>query len=245
MRADNDDRLRRDRDVTRIAARLDDDDGDDGDDDDDDDASCGMTEDDAAVNRGDGEAMTMCADAQAAEQKPHATTARVDEGASFARAREVMTRMLGLNSEDDTELGGCGVDGVGDADEANASLKIEARDEDNATATTNGDGDEGDEGALTQRDVVERRLKRARELRTLYRDQYWRLLEELRAKHRRFVLKHGHDGSRDAGAAVNDARERAGYARVCAVEECERCPRALTRHCFKHIALDDAQVLYR
>ena len=156
-----------------------------------------------------------------------------------------MTRIFWLVSEDHPELGGCGGDGVGDAAEANASVKIEARDEENATATTTGDGDEDDEGALTQRRGVERRLKRARELRALYRDQYWRLLEELRAKQRRFALKHGHDGSRDAGAAVNDARERAGYARVCAVEECERCPMALTSHCFKHIALDDAQVLYR
>ena len=80
--------------MTRIATRLDDDDDDGGGGDD---TTCGMTEDDAAVNRGDGEAMTMDDGAQAAEQKPHASTARVDEGASFARAREVMTRILWLD----------------------------------------------------------------------------------------------------------------------------------------------------
>ena len=78
----------------------------------------------------------------------------------------------------------------------------------------------------------------------MYRDQYWRLLEELRKKHRRFELRRGHGGSRDAAEEAEAARALEGTTSVCREPSCEARSMPCVSYCFAHIALDETQKLY-
>ncbi|OUS49576.1 hypothetical protein BE221DRAFT_188874 [Ostreococcus tauri] len=83
-----------------------------------------------------------------------------------------------------------------------------------------------------------------KELRKMYRDQYWRLLDALRTKHRRFEVRRGHAGSRDAEEKANARREAAGEAAACGEDGCDERPMACAKFCFRHILKDETQILY-
>ncbi|GJP69457.1 hypothetical protein CLOP_g470, partial [Closterium sp. NIES-67] len=51
-------------------------------------------------------------------------------------------------------------------------------------------------------EVVQRRLNRLRKLMAVYRGQYWALLEELRAKYRRFYMRTGQSGWKQSAPAA-------------------------------------------
>jgi len=161
--------------------------------------------------------------------------------------RRATTRAYALASESESECAddGSASEASGDSHDGDEMNEREGEGE------GEGEGEWGDGGegggrtrTTTQRALVARRLKRARDLRLAYEEQYWVLLEKLRAKHGRFALRRGHDGSRVGGEKANEERDRAGLSRACVVEDCERCPMALTNYCFKHIARDEKQVLY-
>jgi hypothetical protein len=83
-----------------------------------------------------------------------------------------------------------------------------------------------------------------KELKRLYQDQYWRLLEDLRRRHYRFQLRHGHGGRKEEGAAAAAEREKAGLAAQCACDDCDAKPVPLSDYCFAHILKDPKQMLY-
>mmetsp|Transcript_27760 Transcript_27760/g.44498 ORF Transcript_27760/g.44498 Transcript_27760/m.44498 type:complete len:150 (-) Transcript_27760:123-572(-) len=97
---------------------------------------------------------------------------------------------------------------------------------------------------VPQEDLIRRRLRRMKELHALYKDQYWRLLEDLRRRHYRYTLRNGHGGRKDEAAAAAQERDRAGLPLTCACAGCEAKPMPLSHHCFTHILLDPQQVLY-
>lgn len=178
----------------------------------------------------------------AAEEKPTgATGAANDEGGAPASGpvsserdvalRGMMRVKLGLDVGTD---GGFASEGDGDTE---ALKPKEEEEEEEATTTT--------ASTTTQRQLVERRLKRMRELRALYRDQYFVLLEELRRKHRRFELERGHGGSREAESEASLARETLGLPKACVVDGCNARPMPCAHHCFAHITLDGEQKLYQ
>lgn len=119
--------------------------------------------------------------------------------------------------------------------------------------------------SLSRLELVRRRLGRTREALAAATRVQWRLLERLREHHRRFVLRHGHVGTKDGAAAVAAARLAAGGGPdVCAAGRggqqsalappvagatgasgpCTCRPLPLSRFCLRHILLDPAQVLY-
>ena len=125
--------------------------------------------------------------------------------------------------------------------------------ESDAPASDAGEGDAGvdaleageeEEDATTQRALVERRLRKMKALRKMYRDQYWRLLDALRTKHRRFEVRRGHAGSRDAEEKANARREAAGEAAACGEDGCDERPMPCAKFCFRHILKDETQILY-
>ena len=109
---------------------------------------------------------------------------------------------------------------------------------------TEGDPEGGAESEVSRAQLVRRRLARMRELHGLYRDQYWRLLETLRRRHRRFALRNGHGGRKEDGLAETAAREKMGLPAQCEREGCEERPVPLAKHCFAHILDDPDQKLY-
>ena len=98
------------------------------------------------------------------------------------------------------------------------------------------------EQTLSRLEVVRRRLARTREALRAYSRVQWRLLQRLREHHRRFFLRHGHAGTKEAAAAQTQAKEEAGLPSVCA--SCGSLPLPLARHCLAHILQDTQQVLY-
>ena len=180
-----------------------------------------------------------------AEEKPTTTTttttttgAANEEGDEPAREPVSSERDVALRGLMRVRLGlepgnNGGFASEGDGDTEALKPKDEGGEEERATAT------------MTQRQLVERRLKRMRELRALYRNQYFVLLEELRRKHRRFELERGHGGSREAESEASLARETLGLPKACVVDGCNARPMPCAHHCFTHITLDKEQKLYR
>jgi hypothetical protein len=179
----------------------------------------------------------------AAEEKPMgATGAANDEGDAPASGPVSSERDVALRGMMRVKLGlDVGTDGgfasEGDGDTEALKPKEEEEEEEEAATTT--------ASTTTQRQLVERRLKRMRELRALYRDQYFVLLEELRRKHRRFELERGHGGSREAESEASLARETLGLPKACVVDGCNARPMPCAHHCFAHITLDGEQKLYQ
>ena len=159
-----------------------------------------------------------------------ARRARVDDGSNPA---------LELAIETDDEL------------EAEELLRAEGAGADDLDDLGRGEGNEegGDAataaaGLLPQEELIRRRLRRMKELKSLYLDQYWRLLEDLRRRHYRYTLRNGHGGRKEEAAAAAQERERAGLPGTCASEGCDAKPMPLSSHCFAHICADPKQVLY-
>lgn len=152
--------------------------------------------------------------------------------------RERLARRLGLDVGTSTRGAAAAVSDV-DADEQDG--------EETSLGADDGDADPSNE--TTQRELVERRLRRMRDLRAAYRERYARLLDDLEREHRVFEIRRGHAGSREAEAAVIEARvaddgEAIGRATQCAVEECDGAPLPCATFCFRHVTRCERQKLY-
>uniref|UniRef100_A0A7S0IF37 KAT8 regulatory NSL complex subunit 2 n=1 Tax=Micromonas pusilla TaxID=38833 RepID=A0A7S0IF37_MICPS len=121
---------------------------------------------------------------------------------------------------------------------------VDAAETDGATDEADAERDEDDGRVVPQEALIRRRIRRMKELKRLYQDQYWRLLEDLRRKHYRFQLRNGHGGRKDEAAAAAQEREKAGMAAQCACDDCDAKPVPLSAYCFAHILMDAEQVLY-
>lgn len=157
-----------------------------------------------------------------------ARRARIDDGSNAAVE-------LAIDSDDDATLGS---DDLEDEIDTDAGAE-----EDSARAESSKDPTVG---VLPQEALIRRRLGRMKELNALYEDQYWRLLEDLRKRHYRFSLRHGHGGRKNDAAAETAAREKTGAAQLseCETAGCGERPMPLTTYCFAHILSDPKQVLY-
>lgn len=146
---------------------------------------------------------------------------------------------------------------IDDGSYAALELAIETDDELEADEMLLAEGADDDEGGvggagvdasaaalLPQEELIRRRLRRMKELHSLYKDQYWRLLEELRRRHYRFSLRNGHGGRKEEAAAAALERDRAGLPVTCACGGCDAKPMPLSHYCFAHICQDPKQVLY-
>ena len=152
----------------------------------------------------------------------------LDVGTSTRGAAAPPPRAGGDAGGDDQEIGLGGVDG--DVNPSNEG----------ATNASN---------EMTQRELVERRLRRMRDLRAAYRERYARLLDALEREHRVFEMRRGHAGLREAEAKVIEVRvaedgETIGRATQCAVEECDGAPLPCATFCFRHVARCERQKLY-
>lgn len=116
--------------------------------------------------------------------------------------------------------------------------------------------------ALTRREVIERRLRRIRQLERCYRAHYWALAEELRAKHKDYYWTYGKSPFKEDencnvvfgnnNATENNNNNNAVVAATagddvvrCAFGGCKVKAMALTRFCHAHILSDSKQCLYR
>ena len=162
-----------------------------------------------------------------------ARRARLDDGSNAAVE-------LAIDSEDDATLG---------SDDLEDEIDTDAGAEEEYARAALPDGPDAKDptvGVLPQEALIRRRLGRMKELNALYEDQYWRLLEDLRKRHYRFSLRHGHGGRKDDAAAEAAAHEKTKGAQLSECEKqgcCER-PMPLTTFCFAHILSDPKQVLY-
>jgi hypothetical protein len=119
--------------------------------------------------------------------------------------------------------------------------------------------------ALTHEQLLRRRASRLRHLLSIYRSQYWGLLEEMRSKYRRFYLRHGKSGwRRDQGPAPAPDPDRpapgpsAGEMKQphapetpgselsrCGAQGCFAKPLLLSSYCYTHILQEPRQRLYK
>ena len=162
-----------------------------------------------------------------------ARRARLDDGSNAAVE-------LAIDSDDDATLG---------SDDLEDEIETDADAEEDSARAALPDGSDAKEpvaGVIPQEALIRRRLGRMKELNALYEDQYWRLLEDLRKRHYRFSLRHGHGGRKDDAAAETAAREKTGAAQLseCETQGCCERPMPLTTFCFAHILSDPKQVLY-
>jgi len=160
-----------------------------------------------------------------------ARRARIDDGSNAAVE-------LAIDSDDDATLGS---DDLEDEIDTDAGAE-----EDSGLGTRAESSKDPTVGVLPQEALIRRRLGRMKELNALYEDQYWRLLEDLRKRHYRFSLRHGHGGRKNDAAAETAAREKTGAAQLseCETVGCGERPMPLTTYCFAHILSDPKQVLY-
>ena len=163
-----------------------------------------------------------------------ARRARIDDGSNAAVE-------LAIDSDDDDTLG---------SDDLEDEIDTDAGAEEDSARAALPDGSDAKDptsvGVLPQEALIRRRLGRMKELNALYEDQYWRLLEDLRKRHYRFSLRHGHGGRKNDAAAETAAREKTGAAQLseCETVGCGERPMPLTTYCFAHILSDPKQVLY-
>lgn len=148
------------------------------------------------------------------------------------RRRRRPRALPGLHTDSDS--------GSGDGDEAAGAPPLADGDADDS-------GDDDDNEPLQRGALLSRRLARTRAALALYRRLQLRLLERLRERHRRFVVRHGHIGSREsahAAAARREAMRQLPHAAPCAVPGCGASALALCSHCFAHVCLEPKQLLY-
>ena len=173
--------------------------------------------------------------ADARETPADATTSEaIDRDVAL---RERLARRLGLDVGTSTRG-------------AAAASDVDADDRDGEeTSLGADDGDADPSNETTQRELVERRLRRMRDLRAAYRERYARLLDDLEREHRVFEIRRGHAGSREAEAAAIEARvaddgETIGRATQCAAEDCDGAPLPCATFCFRHVTRCERQKLY-
>ena len=153
-----------------------------------------------------------------------ARRARTEPDGRLAAAVE-----LAIDTDVDDDVDAAETEGATDADAADGA---------------DAERDEDDGRVVPQEALIRRRIRRMKELKRLYQDQYWRLLEDLRRRHYRFQLRNGHGGRKDEAAAAAQEREKAGLAAQCACDDCDAKPVPLSAYCFAHILMDAEQVLY-
>jgi len=102
-------------------------------------------------------------------------------------------------------------------------------------------------GVATRAAVLGRRLARTRAAIRVYESEQARLHERLRERHRRFVIRAGHIGSKEGAAAAGLRREalKQSQAGPCAAPACAAEALPLARFCIAHICSQPGQVLYR
>ncbi|XP_061354845.1 uncharacterized protein LOC133299410 [Gastrolobium bilobum] len=109
---------------------------------------------------------------------------------------------------------------------------------------------------LTRREVIERRLRRVKQLSRYYRRHYWALMEELKHKYKEYYWIYGKspfkedenlpNGTVVSGGNANGTENTAVSDDIvrCAFGGCKTKAMALTRFCHAHILLDSKQSLY-
>ena len=163
-----------------------------------------------------------------------ARRARIDDGSNAAVE-------LAIDSDDDATLG---------SDDLEDEIDTDAGAEEDSARAALPDGSDAKDptvGVLPQEALIRRRLGRMKELNALYEDQYWRLLEDLRARGTTASLRHGHGGRKNDAAVETAAREKTGAAQLseCETAGCGERPMPLTTYCFAHILSDyPKQVLH-
>ncbi|KAL2558850.1 hypothetical protein Fot_03589 [Forsythia ovata] len=117
---------------------------------------------------------------------------------------------------------------------------------------------------LTRPEVLERRVRRVKQLTRIYRDQYWALMEELMLKYREYYWEYGksplqeeenNDTINSIGAdcttgtgetVINNGNLGVNRnVNRCGVQGCKAKAMALTRFCHMHIQSDAKQKLYK
>ncbi|ONK56830.1 uncharacterized protein A4U43_C10F13460 [Asparagus officinalis] len=108
---------------------------------------------------------------------------------------------------------------------------------------------------LSREEVLRRRSHRSKALYKRYRSLYWVMMEEIRAKHRKYLWdngssplekENGDDDGRDnegLGEAGDETRVRVRS--KCACGGCKMKAMPLTRFCHQHILTDPDQTLYK
>ncbi|XP_058771954.1 uncharacterized protein LOC131645757 [Vicia villosa] len=93
---------------------------------------------------------------------------------------------------------------------------------------------------LTHRELLCRRLRNIKRLTKHYRRQYWDLIEQVKIKHRQYVIETGLSPFQDEPDVVID-----NYTNICVFHGCMSNPMPCTSFCFQHILSDPKQVLYK
>ena len=91
------------------------------------------------------------------------------------------------------------------------------------------------------------RLCRTRLALSCLQGAHWGLLRRSRERHRRFVVRSGHIGSKEGAHAAAVRREalRQTQLRHCAAPDCTAFAMELCAHCFVHVCRERGQQLYR
>lgn len=110
---------------------------------------------------------------------------------------------------------------------------------------------------LTRREVIERRLRRVKQLARIYKGHYWALMEDLKSKYRDYYWIYGKSPYKDDeehnldGVVLGDRVNGTDSVAVgddfiqCAFNGCKSKAMALTKFCHAHILSDPKQTLYR
>ncbi|ERN00912.1 hypothetical protein AMTRI_Chr03g139790 [Amborella trichopoda] len=112
--------------------------------------------------------------------------------------------------------------------------------------------------AMALEEVIRGRSDRVKKLLSIYREQYWLLMEELRYKYREYSWRFGKCGfdekkdererkeerEREGEAGVGSKLEREGGVR-CLYQSCKAKPMALCDYCHAHVLSDSKQQLYK
>ncbi|KAM7272319.1 hypothetical protein ACFE04_026982 [Oxalis oulophora] len=112
----------------------------------------------------------------------------------------------------------------------------------------------------TRQEVLTQRSARLKQLSTVYKNQYWILMEEVKRKHKEYVWLYGKSPflEDDQKTNKNNDSERGGHAIkvgdevekseegyvVCKLPGCRVKAMAFTKFCHAHILADKKQVLY-
>jgi len=136
------------------------------------------------------------------------------------------------------------MDELGSASSPQLPVTVDGADEDAALAKSR---------FLTRKEVIQRRLRRVRQLRRCYRTHYWTLLEELRSKYRDYSWTYGkspfkedHNESENGNpnGVVNGVGGGEDVVR-CRFSGCKTKAMAMTKYCHAHILSDSKQKLYQ
>ncbi|BAU01771.1 hypothetical protein LR48_Vigan10g190100 [Vigna angularis] len=106
---------------------------------------------------------------------------------------------------------------------------------------------------LTRKEVLQRRLRRVRQLTRCYRTHYWALMEELRSKYRDYSWTYGkspfkedhNEGENNNPNGVITGVGGGDDIIRCRFSGCKTKAMAMTKYCHAHILSDSKQKLYQ